>query len=179
MLQHARIHGTDDVEKGVVEVLQGLDGADHAGLPRLDHDHLALLGKRHGLFRGRPVRHVLKRGGGREDLAFPVDQISNGERPEGGLRGEEIAETLRPRPDEIDGLVNVLGHAERVGPDDLAMLLYVGGGHVDGVLDDGLGPGGEPVIETAGEGDAGKHRKQNRRHDGDHAEQADDAHMQP
>ena len=65
-----------------------------------------------------------------------------------------------------------------VGADHLAVLLQIGGRHVDRVLDDRFGADGEPVVEAAIERDAGEEREQDRRHDGDDAEQADDADMQ-
>ena len=126
---------------------------------------------------GGSVGKFGNRGGGGEDLAIPVDEIGDGQRPDGGLRGEEIAEALRLRLHQLDRLVDVLGHGDGIGADHLAMLLEVGGRHVDRVLDDRLGADREPMIEAAVERDAGKDGEQDRRHDRDHAEQADDADM--
>jgi len=75
------------------------------------------------------------------------------------LRRQEIAEGLRPRLHEVDRLVDVLGHAERVGADYLAMLLDIGGRHVHRVLNDGFGSGGEPAVEAAVERHAREDRK--------------------
>ena len=57
-----------------------------------------------------------------------------------------------------------------LGADDLTVLLHVGGGDVDRVLNDRFGAGGEPAIQPAIERHAGEDRQQDRRHDGNDAE---------
>ena len=177
LLQDARIHRADHVEIGVVEIVEALDGADHAGLAGSDDDDLPFLGELHRLLRGRAIREPRHGRRGGENLAAAVDQIGRRQCANGGLRVQEIAEALRLRAHELDRLVDVLGHAERVGADHLAVLLEIGGGDVDGILDDRLGADREPMVEAAVERDAGKDREQDRRHHGDDAEQADDAYM--
>ncbi len=178
LLQHLRIHRTEHVEVGIVEIVQRFDRANERGLPRRDDDDLAALGEIHGGFWRRLIGHVFERSRGGENLAVAIDQIGDRQRPDRGLRGEEIAEGLRPGLHQIDRLVDVLGHAEGIGADHLPMFLDIGRGHFDRIADDRLGARREPMIEAAVERDAGKDSKQDRRDHGNHAEQADDAHMQ-
>ncbi len=139
---------------------------------------MTFLGKPHRLLRRRPIFQVGNRRRSGQHLAAAVDQVGSRQRADGGLGLEEVAEALRALPDELHGLVDVLRHAERIGADHLAVLLQIGRGDVDRVLDDRLGARGEPVVEATVERHAGEHGKQDCRHDGDHTEQADNADME-
>ena len=178
LLQHARVHRPDHIEIGIVEIIKTLDRADEARLARRDHDHLSFLGKVHRLLRRRAIGKFRHRGRGGEHPAVAVDEIGHGQSPDRGLGAQERAETLRLRAHQIDRLVDVLGHAERVGADDLTVLLKIGRSHVDRVLDDRLGADREPMIEAAVKRHAGEDREQDGGDDGDHAEQTDDTGME-
>src|SRR5262249_7384303 len=55
LLQHACVHGADDIKVGGGEVVQALDGADHVGLAGRNNDHLPALSYVHRFLRRRAI----------------------------------------------------------------------------------------------------------------------------
>ncbi len=95
------------------------------------------------------------------------------------LRREELLEALALAVEQRLGARHVERHRHDVAADHAGLVLQIGVGDDQRVLDDRPRAGREQPVEAAIEGDAGDQRDKNGRNGGDHREQRDDADVQP
>ena len=181
MVDDFGINLTIKVQKRIGKTGQVHKSADHVGPVGLKGHHLARLflgggqciGRRLDILNLTPAAHM------GHQLAIPSNNKRGGQRADGGLRGQEPDKPVDVGGKKILRPVNILAHGRGIGANDLRMLLQIGFGHTLGIVDNCAGALGKPGVQPAIQGDAGKHRHQNRRHHRNHGKQGDQAHMQP
>ena len=176
---HARIEQPRDVEIIVREFVDLDHGGDVVGVGQQHDLRLGRRDMRQRLARRQREGLVHLGLGARDDLEVLVEDDGGGEPAHGGLEGEELRQLGRLGIEQRLGARQVEAHHHDVGAHDLRVIVQIGFGDDQRVLDRRAGAGREQAVEAAVERDAGHDRHQDRGRRGDEREQADDAHVQP
>ena len=116
---------------------------------------------------------------GLQDVAILVDQHRARQVARGGARGQQLAKRSAILVEQRPGVGDIVGHAENVAANELRVLVQIGVGDDQRVLDHLARRAGKQPVEAAIDGDVGDDRHQHRRQHRDDREQADDLDVQP
>ena len=177
--QHLGVDEAADDQVGVVEVLEPDDGAHAvAGVAGLGDD-VARLGALDVVGGDRLQRQREAEAGLGQHVAARVEHHGLVQHAQPGLELDHLLQPLRAHAQDGAVAVEVRRHRDRVGADVLLVLLEVGLGHRQRVLERGPHPVAEPVLEA-------RVQEEDREHGDDHrgghrhqAEEQDQPGVQP
>ena len=114
-----------------------------------------------------------------QDIAILVDQHGARQIACGGVGRQQFAKRPAVLIEQRPGVRDVVGHRQNVAADQLRMLVGIGTGYDQGILDDLARRPREQPVEAAVDGDVGDNGHQHRRQYGDDRKQADDLNVKP
>ena len=175
----AGVHEAPDEQIGVDEHLEANQRAHPVIGIAGEDDHLAVVGLVHRLERN--ALQEKRKGQPRAPEHAPVAAKHHdlGQRPERRLGYQEPVEHGGAADQRAPGAVDIVGHGERIGADHLAMLVEIRLGHRERCAEGRLDPLAEPRFDAEVEEQDREHRDDDRRSDGDDAEQRHHPRVQP
>ena len=177
--KHLGVDEAADEQVGVAEPVEPDQGADAVLGVAGQLDHVARERLLQRVRRDLLGFHGEGEPGAGENAARAVEHHGLGQRPQGCLGVDHLAQ---PRLAEVEAgalAIEVGRHRQRVGADVLLVLLQIGLGDRQGVVERVLDPLAEPVLQARAQEEHGEDYDDDGRRDRDAAEEEDEARVQP
>ena len=178
-VEHVGVDEAPDEEIGVAEAVE----ADQRPHPVVgvagEGDHLARLSLLDGGLGQRLDLEGEDEPGMGQDAAGTVEDDGLGERAQGGLGVDDLAQALKVQAQAVALAVEIGRHRQGVGADVLLVLLEIGLGDVERVLEGAADAVAEPGLEARAQEEDGEHGDEDRGCDGNDAEERHEPGMQP